>query len=459
MKFSKKLILFFVCLTLIFTTTGASCFNTNKQVANGKEVTLEMWGVFDSPEVFQPIIQAYQTAHPNVKINYTQKDYAEYEDDSLNALAEGSGPDIWMIKNDWFVRDYQKLASMPSGLLSTGDSQKRTDLQVLKDKFAPVVYTDVVVNDKIYGLPLYVDTLALYYNTDIFQKKVQEFSQQGNTTQSAFLSNPPQNWDDVIEANKLLTVKNGDNITQAGLALGGSVNIDQSYDILSLLMLQNHANMVSDDKKSATFNQPIKKQDGSLYYPGTQALDFYSSFADPSKVTYSWNSNMGKDIDLFAQGKVAMIIDYAYRQQTLFQVNPNLNYSIAPMPQIKGETTATDYASYWPLTVTKKCANQDVAWDFINTIINNGLGNYLAATKRPSPLSSQNVPGVIQRLANKNSTFAFQTMTAKDWYKGKYPSKVDQIFLDLINNVVLFKQNTQNAIDTAASNVTTLLSR
>lgn len=458
MKLSKKLILCFLCCALLITTTGASCFG-GSSTSSGKEVTLEMWGVFDSPDVFAPIIADYQKDHPNVKINYTQKDYAEYEDDSLNALAEGSGPDIWMIKNDWFPRNYQKLTPMPDGLLSSGDKQKRTDVQVLKDTFAPVVSTDVIINDKIYGLPPYVDTLALYYNKELFQKKSDSLSEQKNTDQSKFLQNPPSNWDEIIEATKLLTLRDGDTIKQSGIAMGNSDNVDQAVDILSVLMLQNHANMVSDDKKSATFNQPIKKQDGSLYYPGTQALDFYTSFSNTSKETYSWNATMGADIDLFIQGKVAMILDYQFRQQTILQANPNLNYGIAPLPQIKGETTAIDYANYWVETVTKKCSNSDVAWDFIHYLTSTGLNSYLSATKRPSPLINNNVPEATQRSQNASNTFGFQVMSAKDWYKGKYPSKVDQIFMNLIGNVAINKQNTQNAIDTAASNVTTLLSK
>lgn len=452
----RKLALLLLLFTLTISMTGLSCKNQKSQ--DQQQITITMWHLFDSEEAFQPIIKAYQQKNPNVKINFVQKDYSEYEDDVLDALAEGVGPDILLIRNDWLDRYYKKLAPMPNGLISTGDKQKRSDLDVFKASMVPVVSEDAIMDNKIYALPLYVDTLALYYNAGIFKELYNQYSKANDLKKAAFFAQPPGTWEDVIEITKILTQKDGDNIKRAGIALGTSQNISQPTDILYALMLQNHTKMVADDKKSAAFNLSIKKETGEPVYPGTQALDFYTSFSNSAKETYTWNASMPKDADAFAQGKLVMMLDYSFLQKTLLQIAPNLNYGIAPFPQIKDATTSVDYASYWMETVTKNSKNPEVAWDFIKSI-SNSLDTYLSASHRPSPAKSDLVPEVNQRVANKGKTFAFQAMTAQDWFKGRYPLKVDKIFSDLIDSAVVYKQPLQNAIDTAANKVTNLLGR
>jgi len=454
----KKFLIPFLSLFLILSLTGLGCGLGKDEVAK-EEVTLTMWHLFDSEEVFKPIIADYQKEHPNIKIKFIKKDYSEYEDDSLNALAEGAGPDIWLIRNDWVVRHHKKLVPMPEGMLSAEDEQKRSDVDVFKDNFVPVVADDVVVDNKIYGLPLYVDTLALYYNKDLFREKQDKLYEEEKIETAELLEEAPQTWNDVVRVNKLLTKREGENIKQAGIALGLSGNVDQAIDIVYALMLQNHTKMVADDKKSSAFNLSILNEAGEPVYPGTHALEFYASFSDPGKEAYSWNTSMPNDVEAFAQGKLAMMINYSFRIQTLSQIAPNLNYEIAPLPQIKGETTAVDYASYWVETVTQKCSHPKVAWDFIKYLATTQLDTYLSSAKRPSPLRSSDVPAVNKRLENKSNTFRFQAMTAKSWYKGKYPLKIDQIFLDLIDAVTIYGQPFQNAIDTAATKATHLLKK
>lgn len=459
MKFSKiKKLAFTLCFSLVIASlifSGASC--TSKKTSTGGQQTLTIWHLFEDESVFKPIIDSYQASNPNVKINFVKKDYNEYEEDSLNMLAQNEGPDIWLVRNDWMARHYKKLVPMTSGLLTSSDQKKRSDLEIFKDKFASVVSNDLVVNNQIYGLPLSVDTLALYYNTDIFKDKKTELYKQNKTTQGQLLENPPATWSDLINVSKLLTQTNGDQIIKSGIALGTSANIEQANDILYALMLQNHTKMVSDDKKSATFNLVLNKSTGEPVYPGTQALDFFTSFSNSGKETYSWSASMPGDFDAFVQGKTAMMINYSFKQKNIAQVNPNLNYSIAPLPQIPGETTAIDYASYWVETVTKKCAIPDVAWDFIRYLTFENLDGYLSASQRPSPYKQDINVEVNQRVQNKNQTFKFQANTAQSWFKGAYPLKVDKIFAELIDNISVYKQPSQTSLDAAAAKVTNLL--
>jgi ABC-type glycerol-3-phosphate transport system substrate-binding protein len=81
-------------------------------------------------------------------------------------------------------QDQSKIAPMPAEttmafLKTKGDSTKAENYQLqtskslttreLKDNYPDVVANDVILDDgKIYGLPLSIDTLVLFYNKDLF---------------------------------------------------------------------------------------------------------------------------------------------------------------------------------------------------------------------------------------------------------------------------------------------------
>jgi len=455
MQILKKIGLIGLLLIVTFSLSGATCKSQKAQ--DQQEITITMWHLFDNEEVFKPFIDAYHVAHPNVKINFVKKDPAEYEEESLDALAQGEGPDIWLIRNDWVYKDYKKVVEMPAGAMKNSDKDTRSNLDIYKETFPQVVLDDNTVDGKIYALPFYVDTLALYWNRDIFSQTSRELEKQGTTEDPTLFQNPPSTWDSVIKLDKYLTKKTSDNkIEKSGIALGTSYNVQDATDILAGLMLQNHTKMVSDDKKSATFNLPIKKETGEPVYAGTQALEFYTSFANSGKESYSWNSEMPNSLTAFIEGKTAMMVGYEYYTNTIKQKNPNLNYGTAPLPQIKGSSSAVDYASYWTETVTKNSKHPDIAWDFLISTFKTGLDSYLMATGRPSPLKPADVPDMGQRPLRMDP-FRFQQATAQSWFKGKYPTKMDKVLSDLIDNVVIYNQPSQTAIDAAASQATLLL--
>jgi len=454
-----KILIASLLLSVLITTTGAgcSCTGTDKN-KTGEKITLTMWGVFDDESVYKPIIDLYQQLNPNIIVNYVKKDYAEYENETVTALAAGKGPDIWMIRNDWVYQHYDKLKYMPPKLFAKSESDTRSDIQIYENMFPDIVAKDNIINDKIYSIPLSVDTLAVYYNSNQFSKKQQELYSQGKTTEGNLFLYPPNNWDQFLSVAKLLTIKDANgNITRSGAALGTASNIDNCTDILSALMFQNKTNMWSADKLTATFNLPIVKESGEPNYAGTQALNFYTSFADPTKENYMWNDTMPNAVEAFKQGKVSMMITYGSIQKRLAQEAPGLVYKIGPLPQIAGDTSSTDFASYWTYTVTNNSKKPVAAWMFIKYMLEQ-QDQYTSATGRPSSkrISNLSVPPTKQRAVIGGNPFNYQKMTAVYWYKGVYPNKVDNAFYTMIEDVIVNKQPLQKSIDKAAAVVTEL---
>ncbi|MCD6109271.1 extracellular solute-binding protein [bacterium] len=356
---------------------AGGCFRKKeyKVATSNKIVELTYYKLFDDSDVIEPIIQEYRAIHPNVKINYRQfTDSDEYYDLILNELAEGEGPDIFSVPNTWFVKNYKKVYPAPANMLPP---------KIFEDTFVSVTTDDLVKQNPdtgeilVYGIPMTVDTLALYYNKDQFDDALPA---QGK---------PSVTWDGIKEDVFKLTKKDNsfERFEVSGMAMGFANNISRAVDILYLLMLQDGGRIYDQNYAEAIFaQQQGVDSDGSIIKPGPNALKLYTSFADPVNKNYSWNaylsdaSSAEKEIATFARGKVSMIIGYSYmynqilneikqlQAKGLSTINPDV-IRIAMIPQKKDPAQSTEkriaYAHYFAETVARTSENPRWAWDFL----------------------------------------------------------------------------------------------
>ena len=395
-----------------------------------KPATLEIWGLDDEGNL-QELLADYKKENKHITINYEKKSLADYETELINAFAADTGPDIWLIHNTWLPKHKDKIKELPNELFSLSD---------LRTTFVEVVEKDLVDENKIYALPLYVDTLALFYNKDILN--------------SAGIPLPPDTWEELIaDLDKLVQRNQWGGIEQSGAALGTAENIDHSTDILALLMLQNGTKMVNENKESATFDESIYIE-GKTYQPGQDALRFYTDFSNPSKRTYTWNRQMSYSLDAFIEGKVAMMFNYSNQIPIIKDRVPYLNFGISSMPQIKGRNFDIDYANYWAFTVSKKTRVVQEAWKFILYLNQKeNAKKYLEIVNRPTARRD---------LINwqeddlELGVFVKQGLSAQTWYQVG-SSAIEIIFANAIESVVLGRANVIKAIQAAADQVTLLM--
>ncbi len=395
-----------------------------------KPATLEIWGLDDEGNL-QELLSDYKKENKHITINYEKKSLADYETELINAFAADKGPDIWLIHNTWLLKHKDKIKELPNELFSLND---------FRATFVEVVEKDLVDENKIYALPLYVDTLALFYNKDILN--------------SAGIPLPPDTWEELIaDLDKLVQRNQWGGIEQAGAALGTAENVDHSTDILALLMLQNGTKMVNEDKKSATFDESIYIE-GKAYQPGQDALRFYTDFSNPSKRAYTWNRQMSYSLDAFIEGKVAMMFNYSNQIPTIKDRAPYLNFGISSMPQIKGRNFDIDYANYWAFTVSKKTRVSQEAWKFILYLNQKeNAKKYLETVNRP--VARRDLVNW-QKDDLELGVFAKQSLSAQTWHQVD-SSAIEIIFANAIESVVLGRANVTKAIQAAADQVTLLM--
>jgi ABC-type glycerol-3-phosphate transport system substrate-binding protein len=185
-----------------------------------------------------------------------------------------------------------------------------------------------------------------------------------------------------------------------------------------------------------------------------------------------------------------MMLNYSWHIKTIQDKSPNLNFSIAPLPQLQGEQTV-NYANYWAFAVSK---NKTLSADYLKsknlTTISNDMRVSEAwklisflTTKQANPaLDAARSKGVIpldfdptveylkktynpaarrdlierQKNDQRVGTFALQALTAKSWYQAD-PEAIESIFLNMIDEINSGKSTVREAIRSASSRVTQLM--
>lgn len=439
-----------VIFVLSFGARGKKACSGEECLKQAGAVTLTMWTPIGDKESYAPMAEQLKEKYDMV-LDIIEKDPNTYEDDLVNDIASGKGPDILMMRNDWVPKHYTKLYPMPFSESRYSDSVK--DYKAL---FPPVVGDEMVGGDKdIYGVPISSDPLVMYVNRDILSSTLSRYRKADiniGTDSEDLLRRYPTNWNELQRLVQLVTVKNGNNIETAGAALGTENNIEYAQDILYLMMLQNGTQFTTSDGKSATFHLPQTAQNDSNVYLGTEALKLYTSFANPSSSVYTWNESMPSAMNMFINGKLAVMIDYASRDSYIKQVVPTLGYQIYPLPQVRQTTSPNGFMKYWSYCVNRNSKYGAASWTVINSVFfdEKYVDRYLQSSQR-YPIITRN----LQAPKNANKIDG-QIYKAKSVYKPDW-LKYDTYILTMIRDVVRYNQPPQTAIEKAASSITTLL--
>ncbi|MFA6024670.1 MAG: extracellular solute-binding protein [Candidatus Gracilibacteria bacterium] len=386
----KKTIRISITVLLLASLLLTSCFRQKGQqdAVRKDPVTLTFYGLFENEEIYTPLIQAYESKNPHVTILYKKfTNPEEYLDLVINELAEGEGPDIFMLHNTLFPKHYKKLTPAPQDFI-TADLFRSLFVSIAGDE---MIIPDEAGVERVWGLPLYIDTLALYYNDDHIEEALPS---QGR---------PSSTWEgiknDVVQLNR--QDQSFERFERAGIALGRADNILRAFDILALMMLQYKVNFYTEDLKEVVLAQDPN---------ALTALQLYTSFALPTQKHYSWNKVLAdtesaeKELTTFARGKLSMLLGYSYAYADIVNEINRLkaegedaidleSIKIQEAPQVYDPETSAEtreaYASYFVPAVSRTSKHAEEAWDFLAEMVTEeNLRYYNEKTHKPSALRS-----------------------------------------------------------------------
>jgi len=199
-----------IAKTLLLGAAGALAMSA---AASAEPVELNVWTIDRQADPGYVYVMAdeFQKLHPEIKINIKRVEFADWANDMMRAVATGTTPDIGYVDNP-----NMQFLSSKGALLDITPYLAESKI-VDPSKIYPGPLSTITWDGKIYGLPRGSNTLALYYNADMFKAAGLDPDK------------PPQTWQELYETAKKLTDPSKN---VYGLAFSASGNEEGTFQFL-----------------------------------------------------------------------------------------------------------------------------------------------------------------------------------------------------------------------------------
>lgn len=393
----------------------------NKSAAVG---VVEVWGTLPKGAIEDTIAELAA-----VDDRYTGISYVEIPEDSFarelaDALASGSGPDLILMSHERLVAERPKLVAIPYSTLS-----ERT----FKDTYLPL-FELFLTDEGVYGVPLALDPLVLYYNRAILA--------------SEQMVSAPTTWEAVGGLASAASEKTGAGVlTQSAVALGSYENIQNARAILSLLLLQSGTPITS--ASSGTLRSVLTDTSSAAegLSPAESALNYYVQFADPAKSVYSWNRSQIGSRDAFVQGDLALYLGFASERTFLEEANPNLDFDMARVPSPGTATTRVGYGVGYVFAIPKGATNKEGALSVAFALSDPPYGQQIAEKLMMAPALRQSLAA--RQQDPYRAVYYPEALVAKGWLSPA-PEETDRVFSTMIGDMTSGRADADKALSAAS---------
>ena len=399
---------------------GIAIFALSKGTTN-QLYNLVIWGTMPNAHFEAIYKNSALRSSKSIQLQYVKKDQATFDAEFVEALADGVGPDIVILRDDLVYKYRNKIYTIPFQSYSE---------RSFKDQF--IEGSEIfLTKEGIVALPLMVDPMVMYWNRDMFSNNL--------------LAQPPQYWDEMYALVEKMTRRdNSANILQSTIALGEWTNITHAKEVLSMLLLQAGTPITSRVEYGVV--SLLNNQLNYAAAPGQSAVNFYTQFANPTAPSYSWNRSLPSSANFFLSGNLAMYLGFASEIFGIQQKNPNLNFDVTYVPQIRDAEKKTVFSHFYAASIVKQSKQIGAAF------------TAMVAFVEPAPIqaleSFTNLPPVRRDLLSAKPTDAYRfifynsALLSRSWIDPD-PAKSSAIFRDMIEGVTSGRARLSEALSTA----------
>ena len=154
---SKHALIF--AIILLFTSLLTAC-STDSSNLDGQIMLWHSWQGAEA-QALQKMLDEFRQLHPEVGIAIDFYPASEIEEAYRVQVEAGLGPDMLVAPADWVAR-----------LNEAEAIQEISDLEVDLDRYLSAAIDTLRTEEKLYGLPLSLNTSILYYNKQLLQIRV-----------------------------------------------------------------------------------------------------------------------------------------------------------------------------------------------------------------------------------------------------------------------------------------------
>lgn len=291
----------------------------------------------------ESIIAEFQEMYPNVKITFDNSPHDNFEQKILTAFAGGQGPDIFWA-GDWMVPQF-----VDAGIIASVDPTAfgvNSDAEFV-ELFEAGSLDAFTVDGRIYtgGVSEY-NTFSLIYNADMFAEAGIE----------PLSKDEPITWAELADIAAALVVEEDGKIVRTGITW------PPNTPIWTVLIAEPMLRQLGGELINAETGMPDFTQE-----PMVQVMNYMAELRSTNAIDPATYTNLLQD---FAAGRSAMIIGGPWAAKPLGDMNPDLNWETAPLPQFNAaeNRVTTLYSWAWFVGSQSTPEEQKMAWEFVNLL-------------------------------------------------------------------------------------------
>lgn len=396
--------------------------------SGSSSANLLVWGTIDS-EVFDSLYSNSTIKNQkSIEVKYVRKNAVDFQQDFVEALSDGKGPDVIILREDLMYQNRNKILNIPYKNYSARD---------FKDRF--IENGEIfLAQDGIVALPIIVDPMVMYWNRDIFSNNQ--------------IAQPPKYWDEFYLndtgsalISKITKKDSNANILLSAVALGEWKNIVNAKEIFSMILIQTGSSITAreDDKVVSTLDKT-----NSSVSESQLATNFYTQFSNPTSATYTWNRALPSSLNMFLVGNLATYIGFSSELFNIKQKNSNLNFDVTYVPQIRNASKKVVFGHIYGASIVKQSKQTSAAFTFIVSLTEP------AALKAAEVTST--LPPVRRDLLSDKPSDAYRTvfydsaLISRSWIDPD-PVQSSETFKDMIESITSGKSRISDAINRADS--------
>lgn len=422
---------FKIILTAIFGVSilaGVATFALSRSSSvNQATARLVVWGTIQT-DAFDSAFRASSISKSrDISVTYVRKDVSTFDTELVEALADGVGPDIIIIREDSLYKHRNKIFPIPYKNLTERDF-KNTFIELGELFLSP---------EGVMGVPFMVDPMVMYWNRDIFSNNL--------------IPKTPEYWDEMPGLVEKITRRDDSaNVLQSTIALGEFRNINHAKEIITMTLLQAGSPITRKDysgKYSSAFSYSSIDNTAN---PGQSSLTFYTQFTNPTSPMYTWNRSLPTSQNFFLSGNLAIYLGFASEIFSIEQKNSNLNFDVAPIPQVRDTTQKSVFGHMYAFSILKQ-SKQVV-----------GAYTAIMALTEPAPIkaleSITSLPPVRRDLLADRPTDAYRSVFYNSALISRSfidpnPSETTIIFRDMVESITSGRSRVTEAVNRAGNEI------
>lgn len=155
--------------------------------AHAEDVKITVWSLDRDIQPAPNLIKDFNNLKTGITVEYRQIQFDDVVSEAMRAYSTGQAPDIIAVDNPEHA-----LFSSRGAFLDLTDMIAQSSV-VKPENYYPGPLKSVMWKDRYFGIPKATNTIALYYNKDMFRAKGLDPDK------------PPQTWDELVETARKLT--------------------------------------------------------------------------------------------------------------------------------------------------------------------------------------------------------------------------------------------------------------